>query len=69
MGEEIVRRKNLRETGAAIVKQFRRTHGAENTETWEPTPEQAAKPEEYVSTRTPLIPPMQKAWERGSWMK
>lgn len=67
--EEVVRKKNLRETGAAIVKKFRRTHRAENTETWEPTPEQAAKPEEYVSTRSPLIPPMQKAWDRGSWME
>ncbi len=65
--EEIVRRKNERETAAAIVKKFRRQQGFQNTETWEPTAEQRRKPEKYVSTKTPLIPPMQRAWDRGSW--
>lgn len=67
--EEIVRRKNQRETGAKIVKAFRRTHSATNTETWEPTAEQCQKPERYETTPTPLIPPMQKAWDKGSWVK
>lgn len=65
--ETVIARKIAREEGINLVKKFARMQRAKNTETWEPTPEQAQWPEKFVSTKTPLIPPMQAAWEAGSF--
>ena len=65
--EDVVRRKVARENGVKLVQMAARKNGVQNTETWEPTPEQARWPEHYVKTKTPLIPPLQAAWDRGSW--
>lgn len=66
--KEIVRRKLTREKGINLIRSFARCTGAKNTETWEPTAEETARPEAYVSSKRPLPPPMQAAWERGTWI-
>lgn len=65
--EAVVRRKVAREEGLKLIKQYGRQQHRENTETWEPTEEQARWPECYVSTKTPLNPAMQTAWDYGSF--
>lgn len=65
--DAVVKQKTAREDGLKLVKAFGRKQHLQNTETWEPTKQQAERPTVFVRTKTPLIPPMQAAWDAGSW--
>lgn len=65
--DAVVKQKTAREDGLKLVKAFGRKQHLQNTETWEPTKQQAERPAVFVRTKTPLIPPMQAAWDAGSW--